>query len=92
MWSGCNDMVRDGKNRWGKLPAPKFPATSARIPERIAAAADDRMDWLDLQATANTLLRDTHVHPSFAERLTAAAASSCNRSMPSQCRMAPCLR
>ena len=59
------DLVREDKPL-GEIAGAKISGDSAS--ER-QAEQDDRMDWLDLQETANTLLRDTHA-TSFADRLT----------------------
>lgn len=58
------DLVREDKPL-GEIAGAKISGDTGA--ER-QAEQDDRMDWLDLQEVANTLLRDTHP-TSFADRL-----------------------
>lgn len=57
-------LIRDDKPL-GEIADTKI--SSDTLTER-QAAQDDRMDWLDLQSIANSLLRDTHAE-SFRDRL-----------------------
>jgi HD-GYP domain-containing protein (c-di-GMP phosphodiesterase class II) len=60
-----HDLVRDDKSL-GEIAGAKIgndDAAAARVAEQ-----EDRMDWLDLQEAANTLLRDTQP-ATFQERL-----------------------
>jgi len=57
-------LVRDDKPL-GEIAETQI--SSDTLTER-QAAQDDRMDWLDLQAICNALLRDTH-EASFRDRL-----------------------
>jgi HD-GYP domain-containing protein (c-di-GMP phosphodiesterase class II) len=60
------DLVRDDKSL-GEIADAKIESDDSAIAAR-AIESDDRMDWLDLQQAANTLLRDTQP-ASFQERL-----------------------
>jgi hypothetical protein len=58
------DLVRDDKSL-GEIADAKIGGDDAAA---RAIESEDRIDWLDLQQAANTLLRDTHP-TSFQERL-----------------------
>ena len=79
------DLVREDKPL-GEIAGAKISGDTGA--ER-QAEQDDRMDWLDLQEVANTLLRDTHP-TSFADRLIRLTRqlSATARATPT----APCLR
>ena len=59
------DLVRDDKSL-GEIADAKISSVDAAAAR--VAELEDRMDWLDLQEAANTLLRDTQA-ASFQERL-----------------------